>query len=392
MKGTIPALAVAGALMLAGCGGGSKSASMAGGPSPTPTPTPAPTFGPGPIPLPQGHTLQTGTITIPAGGEPLPVREADNEKTVIRCSAGSENCTITVAADGTVTLIAGSLRIEIQGVPVVTTPPIPPVQVETPPTPPTMVYESPLVSWRELPALVDRYDHWTHMQVGVHTPPGPSCDDGVTACRALVKSRLAAATEDTSGLRGALGWHGGEAFGGRAASWQGKLFFGTRPDPSRDTSPWGGWLDNSIFIAERNRRFISMGIGDANPVTGVYRGDAVNDRGRRGYFELNYTSGATGGQLSAMIALGGNRGTIYPTDTHPGRPGNPMIWSNVPVNSNGAFDNGLRPAADRRPGPNQLTGKFYRGGEVGGVFHYHHSDTHVRISGAFGGKLSPDGP
>ena len=172
MKGRIAALAVAGALMLAGCGGGSKSASMAGGPSPTPTPTPppTPTFGPGSIiPLPQGHTLQTGTITIPAD-ESLPVREADNEKTVIRCSAGSENCRITVAADGTVTLIAGSLRIEIQGVPVVTTPPIPPVQVETPPTPPTMVYESPLVSWRELPALVDRYDHWTHMQVGVHTP------------------------------------------------------------------------------------------------------------------------------------------------------------------------------------------------------------------------------
>ena len=381
MKGTIPALAVAGALMLAGCGGGSKSASMAGGPSPTPTPTPTPTFGPGSIiPLPQGHTLQTGTITIPADGEPLSVREADDERTVIRCSAGSENCTITVAADGAVTLIAGSLRIEIQGVRVVTTPPTPPVQVETPPTPPTMVYESPLVSWRELPALVDRYDHWTHMQVGVHTPPGPSCDDGVTACRALVKSRLAAATEDTSGLRGALGWDGGEAFGGRAASWQGKLFFGTRPDPSPDTSPWGGWLDNSIFIAERNRRFISMGIGDANPVTGVYRGDAVNDRGRRGYFELNYTSGATGGQLNAMITI--------PHFSS----GRSMIWSNVPVDNNGAFDNGLRPAADRRPGPNQLTGKFYRGGEVGGVFHYHHSDAHPRVSGAFGGKLSPDGP
>ena len=55
MKETILALAVAGALMLAGCGGGSKTATMSGGPSvggggggtPTPTPTPTPGDGSG---------------------------------------------------------------------------------------------------------------------------------------------------------------------------------------------------------------------------------------------------------------------------------------------------------------------------------------------------------
>ena len=393
MKGTISALAVAGALMLAGCGGGGKSASMAGGPSPTSTPTPAPTptFEPGTIPLPKGHTLQTGTISA---GESRTVRETDGMETVVVCSAGSENCRITVAADGTVTLIAGSLRIEIRGIRVVTpTTPLPPT------TPPVPVFESPLISWRELPALVERYDHWTQIQSSDF--PGTSCDDGVTACRTLVKSMLTHATEETE----VRGWDGGERFGGRAASWLGKRFSGTMPDapayyPAGYPTHFGGWLDNSIFIVYRRdmtaddpgrptgqdayfnditsgsyyQRLISMGIRDTNPVTGVYRGDAVDARGVSGYFELNYTSGATGGQLSATITVG-----------------SPMTWSNVPVDNNGAFDNGIRPADHRETGPNQLTGRFYQGGEVGGVFVYN-TGSHWRNYGAFGGKLSPDGP
>ena len=118
MKTMILAAVLAIALMLAaaGCGGGSKGGSVAGMPSggePS-TPTPTQTYGPGTVPLPTGHTLQTGT-TIPAG-ESRTVGEADGMETVIRCTAGSENCRFTVAADGTVTLIAGSLRIEIVGI------------------------------------------------------------------------------------------------------------------------------------------------------------------------------------------------------------------------------------------------------------------------------------
>ena len=388
MKSTILALAVTGALMLAGCGGGSKSASIAGGPSPTPTPTPAPTptFGPGTIPLPKGHTLQTGTISA---GESRTVREANGMETVVRCSAGSENCRITVAADGTVTLIAGSLRIEIRGIRVVT-----PTTPPPPTTQPVPVFESPLVSWRELPALVDRYDHWTQIQSSDF--PGTSCDDGVTACRTLVKSMLATATEETE----VRGWDGRERFGGRAASWLGKLF---SLEDSQGGGYYGGWLDNSIFIAQRTYRvtglppgvretyfndgndssflrMISTGIRDTQPVTGVYRGDAIDVSGvNGGYFELKYTSGATGGQLSAMITV------PFYLDT-------PMTWANVPVDNNGEFDNGVRPADHHETGPNQLTGRFYQGGEVGGVFVYNRVGNLVRVYGAFGGKLSPDGP
>ena len=74
----------------------------------TPT-TPTPSYGPGTIPLPTGHTLVSGTI--PAG-ETRTVLESGNRRTTIRCTAGRGNCRFTVAADGTVTLIAGNLQIE----------------------------------------------------------------------------------------------------------------------------------------------------------------------------------------------------------------------------------------------------------------------------------------
>ena len=116
MKTVILAVVLAIALMLAaaGCGGGSKGGSVAGMPSGGEPSTPTPqTYGPGTVPLPTGHTLETGTL--PVGGSRT-VGETDGMETVIRCTAGSENCRFTVAADGTVTLIAGSLRIEIVGI------------------------------------------------------------------------------------------------------------------------------------------------------------------------------------------------------------------------------------------------------------------------------------
>ena len=411
MQGTILALALASALMLAGCGGGSKSASMAGGPSPTPIPTP--TFGPGTIPLPKGHTLQTGTI--PAG-ESRAVRETDGMETVIRCSAGSENCRITVAADGTVTLIAGSLRIEIAGLPVVT-PPTPP---DTPTTPHPVVIEPPasgsysgrwrgsrapiaverpLIDWQELPTLVSRMN--SRAQVRSNDFPGPSCDGGVVDCQAVVKDRLAIAAEQDWFLRN--GKFIGIGFEG--------IVPGSHTGTARNPNYYGEWLDNSIFMLESPakpdglpvvppkphgyfsgdpvhgtnywQRAISMGIKDTNPVVGVYRGRALAD-GSLGTFELTYERGATGGQLSLQIYFPWLWGD-----------GHPAIWSNISVGNEGAFDNGIR-ASDNVVGPSKLEGRFYRGGEVGGVFVYRWGDRNdpsgYDSAGAFGGKLVPDGP
>ena len=116
MKTMLLAAVLAAALMLAGCGGGSKGGSMAGMPSggepstPTPTPEPTRTYGPGLVPLPTGHTLETGTL--PAGGSRT-VGEADGETITIECTPGEdeERCSFTVAPDGTVRLITGSVRV-----------------------------------------------------------------------------------------------------------------------------------------------------------------------------------------------------------------------------------------------------------------------------------------
>ncbi len=386
MKGTILALAVAGALMLAGCGGGSRGASMAGGASPTPTPT----FGPGPIPLPPGHTLQTGTVTIPAD-ESLPVREADGMETVIRCSAGSENCRITVAADGTVTLLAGSLRIEIQGVRVVTptTPTTPPDdggdQFAHPVIEPPAV-EPPLVDWRELPSLIGRMNHRTHARASDF--PGATCDGGVAACQAVVKEMLANAKPLTELLTEARR----EEWALSVGSIEG-WFEEDRPGPRRY---WGRWLSNSIFILEETprpsgesspsdfyslntyARMISMGIMDTTPVVGVYRGKTMMYQGSVGQFELTYTRGATGGQLNLEID--------FPT------PGYPVTWSNIPVDNEGAFDNGIRQITPV-DGPGRVEGRFYQGGEVGGIFVNRPRSAYTAYHfGAFGGKLVPDGP
>ena len=388
MQTMILAVALAGALLVAGCGGGSKGASMAGMPSggepSTPTPTTPPTYGPGrTIPLPTGHTLQTGT-TIPAG-ESRSVGEADGERTTIRCTAGSENCRFTVAADGTVTLIAGSLRIEIVGIRI---------------TPPTRVIESPLVerppvsrgelpSWGELPALVDRMNHRTQIRSVRFRGPS-SCDDGVAACQAVVKNVLAVSEYIPGDENRQHGWFH------RAGVIDLSLL---TPDQNSELSglTYGYWLENSIFMytmtydtypnpMEDPERIISMGIRDTTPVTGVYRGwamsrddlhpDAPN-------FELTYTSGTTGGQLDMTIDNTSHDETY--------------TWTNVSVDNEGHFDNGITPN-DRVLGANKLEGSFYQGGEVGGVYSYRPYDQNYRSQngdafyGAFGGKLVPASP
>ena len=357
MKTMILGAVLAVALMLTGCGGGgSRGASMAGMPSGggggrTPTPQ---TYGPGStIPLPTGHQLQTGTI--PAGGSRTVVRETDGMERVIRCTAGSANCRITVAADGTVTLIAGTLRIEIVGVRVVTTPPtrvIEPPLVEPPP-----VSRGELPSWEELPALVDRMNHRTELRSGIFART--TCDDGVAACQALVKTVLAESRESGDGrIYGRTGW----------ANYS------------------GGWLENSIFIYTRDgtnfishgariedaERVISMGIRDTNPVTGVYRGQvfSYNHTSPDSNFELTYTSGAAGGQLDMTVDAA--------RPNHQDRVS--YTWTNVSVDNEGEF-------RDSTPGGNKLEGRFYQGGEVGGVYSYR-----LGRYGAFGGKLVPASP
>ena len=113
------ALAVAGVLMLAGCGGGgSKGGAGAGMPSNS---TPTRTYGPGPnpLPLPTGYTLERDSLRT---GQALTVEGTDGQRTRIRCTAGSPDCRFRVFDDGTATLIAGNIEIEIVGVPTVTPP------------------------------------------------------------------------------------------------------------------------------------------------------------------------------------------------------------------------------------------------------------------------------
>ena len=399
MKTMILAAVLAVALMLAGCGGGSKGGSVAGIPSgggtptpttPTPTPEPTRTYGPGTVPLPTGHTLETGTLPV---GRSRTVGEADGMETVIRCTAGSENCRFTVAADGTVTLIAGSLRIEIVGIRVTPTTPTP-----TTPTPPTPVVETPLITWRELPTLVDRMTHRTELRS--RSFAGPSCDDGVTACQAVVKTLLANATENRREEFSSLSFAGRVKKSAPMRWFSGRRTFEIEYTYNGVTYPrdvteyfYGAWLDNSIFIASdgpilhpysseadayfgraAGARYLSMGIRDTDPVTGVYRGLSVTNGNNNGTFELNYTSSATGGQLDMTL-----RNHIHNTYT----------WMNVSVDNEGYFDNDIT-KSDGVLGANKLEGRFYQGGEVGGVYSYRlgqNPNADLFGYGAFGGKL-----
>ena len=359
MKGITLALAVAGALMLAGCGG-SKSVSM------TPTPTPTRTLGPGAIPLPTGHTLVSGTIPT---GETRTVREADGMRTTVRCSTGSENCIITVADDGTVTLIAGSLRIEIEGITVV-----------TPTTPPPAPFPRVNTTWEQLPSLVDSmadYGIWSASY------PFPTLASNI---KLALKVILDAATEPTGTMRRFQGTRTVQLDGGDSVT----------------GSFWGGWLDNSIFLVEnipgrnfvnsrgdvltRWRRQIAAGI-ESTPATwrsgrGVYRGEAVDVNGNWGTSEVTYTrSAAYTGFLDLTIDI--------PAHRHRGT----MSWENIPVDIDGPFDHTIPEVPGLIPGPNRVRGQFYQGGEVEGVFTYRWSHvTGDNVKGAFGAKLIPASP
>ena len=197
--------------------------------------------------------------------------------------------------------------------------------------------------------------------------PGTGCDDGVAACQAVVKTVLA-----DSRL------HIGD--GGLFQWWNGTLHT-------------GGWLENSIFIYTEARhgqfqRVISMGIRDTTPVTGVYRGRAYDSDNFHPdqNFELTYTSGVTGGQLDFTI------NSIRQADNLPYT----YTWTNVSVDNEGYFDNGITPNRQVL-GANKLEGRFYQGGEVGGVYSYRrkrnsYDSTTTTSYGVFGGELVPASP
>lgn len=198
MKGTISVLAVAGTLMLAGCGGGSKTATMSGGPAvggETPTPTPTPTPRSVAIEgLPTGHTLETGTIRA---GQSRTVGEAGGVTTLVRCS-GSEDCNVMVASDGTATLTSGSLRVETQRALITLVPPTP---TPTPiPGVGTPGGGTTPITWEQLPSLVDRMDHEESVNKE-DTYPVPLQCSSLTDCQSVAKILLAAATEPTGTRR-----------------------------------------------------------------------------------------------------------------------------------------------------------------------------------------------
>ena len=191
MKTMILTAVLAVALMLAGCGGGSKGGAGAGMPSvQTPT-TPRPTVRVAPVPLSaEPETPTSGEPETPSE-EPVIVEIPDNtvritpgqtremnvggRSVLVRCPSGGASCHVGVHEGGLWYRLDGAVPFALASLPLPT--PTPPT------TPPTRVIEPPLVSWGELPALVDRMDHLTEL--------GSSCDDGVAACQAVVKDLLA---------------------------------------------------------------------------------------------------------------------------------------------------------------------------------------------------------
>ncbi len=97
MKWTILALAVAGALMLAGCGGSGKTASM--------TSTPTVLAG-----LPEGHSLESGTIPV---GRSRTIYNSGGVRVVATCTGA--DCTIEVSDSGIATVTGGRVTISVTG-------------------------------------------------------------------------------------------------------------------------------------------------------------------------------------------------------------------------------------------------------------------------------------
>ena len=97
MKGTI--FALAGAVMLAGCGGGGKTASM----TPTPTRTVL-------AALPEGHSLESGTIPV---GRSRTIYESGGVRVVATCTGA--DCAIEVSDNGVATVTGGRVTISVTG-------------------------------------------------------------------------------------------------------------------------------------------------------------------------------------------------------------------------------------------------------------------------------------
>ncbi len=272
MKTMILAVALAGALLVAGCGGGSKGGAGAGMPSTQTPTTPRPTVRvvrlsvPGEPETPAVHVeIPDNTVRI----NPGQTREVSvgGRSVSVRCPSGGASCHVGVHEGSLWYRLDGAIPFALASLP--STPTTPPTRVIEPPLVTTPVIESPLVSLGELPALVDRMNHRTEMR-SVHFPGTSSCDDGVAACQAVVKTAIADMTTAIAD--------------GREGSW-GEIF--VRSPRSNLRIHMGDWLENSIYIYSQGwwdrhgdspERAISMGIRDTTPVTGVYRGKAVSPK------------------------------------------------------------------------------------------------------------------
>ena len=330
--------------------GGTPTIMRSEDPDPTDTPG-TPLFG-----LPDGHTLSSRTI---AAGATVTI----GANASLSCPSGGEACVITVSDSGSARSTGGT---PIVIVTIIITRPTPgvgnPGGGSTP------------VTWAQLPSLVDRMNARVSNQKDSFPSPVP-CGP-ITNCQAEVKTILAASTETT----------------GTSRRFRGTRTFQTITGIRVTGTSWGGWLDNSIFLVEHtpislldpneperemdwtNHRRISMGIRNRNPVTGTYRGEAVDRFSNWGTAELNYA----GGQVDLTINIPNWE---------------VMRWSNVPVHDNGHLDNELPFDPDAAQGPRRLKGWFYQGDEVGGVFAYRLSrglPQHSQyLTGAFGAKRTP---
>ena len=294
MKVTILTLAVAGALMLAGCGGGGSQTASMGGRTPTPTPTPTPDPEPTPTPAPTPDPTPTPG---PVGG-----------------------------GGGT----AGT-------------------------------------TWEQLPSLLDR--PMVYSVTGLSPDFADDQCSSLSSCSAIFSAKkiLNVATRNNTERR----FEGTTRRGGADPD---ELFGGDLPYVVR---AWGGWLENTIFIAyvyDHASDLINapedygqaIGVHDPNPVQGTYRGAAVDTRGNWGTSEFTYQGQSAG--LTINIPA---RNYERHFDGHAGA-GAPVI-----VDGEAAGYGGYG-----------WSFNFYQGNEVGGQFrdglNSRDPDT---VVGAFGAKL-----